>query len=83
VATIPAEVLLREREKEGWFDVVDANGAPVAEGAKIKVGFKYTPVEEDDLYTRGMSQDSAVPRTYFPMRKGGRVTLYQVGLIGQ
>lgn len=76
-ARIPAEVLLKEREKEGWFDVLDPNGNIVAEGAKIKLGFKYTPMDEDEIY-KGMTKESAVPRTYFPMRKGGRVTLYQV-----
>ncbi|GAQ78336.1 phospholipase D [Klebsormidium nitens] len=73
---IPAEVLLKEREKEGWFDVINTNGNPAAEGAKIKLGFKYTPMDEDEIY-KGMTRESAVPRTYFPLRKGGRVTLYQ------
>ncbi|XP_002988389.2 phospholipase D delta [Selaginella moellendorffii] len=58
---------------ETWFDVVGSG----KEGAQLKISIKYTPVEQDKNYQHGVGAEGAVPRTYFPLRKGCSVKLYQ------
>ncbi|WZZ41285.1 hypothetical protein YC2023_037544 [Brassica napus] len=74
---IPTEELCSENRIEGLFPIL---GKPCEEGAVLSLTIQYTPVERMRLYQTGVgygNECEGVPGTYFPLRKGGRVTLYQ------
>lgn len=65
---------------EGTFPILNASGHPCKLGAVLTLSIQYTPVEKMTLYGDGVGSDpkhNGVPGTYFPLRRGGKVTLYQ------
>lgn len=77
---IPVEELYSATKVEGSFPVLNASGKPCKEGAALSLSIKYTPTERISLYHMGVGSGAdyhGVPGTYFPLRKGGKVTLYQ------
>ncbi|CAM8997174.1 unnamed protein product [Rhodiola kirilowii] len=65
---------------EGSFPVLTQNGKPCKEGAVLILSIQYTPIEQVNMYKQGVGAGPryiGVPCTYFPLRKGGQVTLYQ------
>lgn len=76
---IPVEKVLNGGVVSGWFDVVNSQGKLIKNGAQLELTASYVPVEQDLVYTRGVAggDSHAVPHTYFPCRKGCRLTLYQ------
>ncbi|KAH7437060.1 hypothetical protein KP509_05G054500 [Ceratopteris richardii] len=71
---------LYSQEIEGSFQLCGKDGKPLKAEVKLQVSMKYCPVEKDPLYKDGVGKGpdyKGVPRAYFPLRKGGRVTLYQ------
>uniref|UniRef100_J3N493 Phospholipase D n=2 Tax=Oryza brachyantha TaxID=4533 RepID=J3N493_ORYBR len=77
---IPAEKLLAGERIEGIFDVLEPNGKPCARGAVLRLSIQYIPVARLTMYHHGVIAGPdclGVPNTYFPLRRGNRVTLYQ------
>lgn len=76
---IPVERVLNGGVVNGWFDVLDSQGRQTKHNAQLCLCASYVPVEQNLIYTQGIAgEDShAVPSTYFPSRKGCRLTLYQ------
>lgn len=74
---ISARPLMNGGAVDGWFDLLDKGGKPCHEGAKLRLSARYIPVEQSVIYNQGIGSAHAVPNTYFPLRKGCRVTLYQ------
>lgn len=77
---IPVEQLCSGTRVEGFFPLLSTNGKPCKGGAKLSLSIQYTPVEKVALYSHGVGAGphyEGVPDTYFPLRKGGKVTLYQ------
>ncbi|KAK4786811.1 hypothetical protein SAY86_010644 [Trapa natans] len=77
---IPVEQLLSENIVEGAFPILGANGGPCKPGATLSLSIQYTPVEKQGLYHQGVGPGPTyvgVPATYFDLKKGGRVVLYQ------
>ncbi|XP_010325303.1 phospholipase PLDb1 isoform X1 [Solanum lycopersicum] len=65
---------------EGTFPVLNSSGKPCKEGAVLTLSIQFTPMERVPLYHGGVGGDheyQGVPGTYFPLRRGGKVTLYQ------
>ncbi|KAL9265393.1 Phospholipase D beta 2-like protein [Drosera capensis] len=55
-------------------------GKPCKPGAVLSISIQYTSMEELSFYHHGVGAGPeyvGVPGTYFPLRKGGTVTLYQ------
>jgi phospholipase D1/2 len=75
--TISAKLLLDGGVVDGWFDVLNNDGKPCHAGAKLRVSARYHPVEHTLVYAHGAGTALGVPNTYFPLRKGCRLTLYQ------
>jgi len=75
--SIAAKLLLHGGVADGWFDLVNKEGKPSKEGAKLRLSARYIPVEQSVIYSQGVGSAHGVPNTYFPLRKGCRVTLYQ------
>ncbi|KAK4365301.1 hypothetical protein RND71_016659 [Anisodus tanguticus] len=77
---IPVEQLCSGELIEGTFPVLNSSGKPCKEGAVLTLSIQFTPMEKIPLYHGGVGGDreyQGVPGTYFPLRRGGKVTLYQ------
>lgn len=77
---IPVEQLISGNKVEGFFPILNASGKPCKKGTVLKLSIQYTHVDKVSLYSNGVGSGpyyEGVPDTYFPLRKGGRVTLYQ------
>ncbi|MCO5606249.1 hypothetical protein L7F22_060436 [Adiantum nelumboides] len=77
---IPAELLLTQQIEDRVYDLCGRDGKPLKSGAKLRISLKYSAVETDPLYKDGVGKGpdyKGVPKTYFPLRKGCCVTLYQ------
>ncbi|KAK3014997.1 hypothetical protein RJ639_007250 [Escallonia herrerae] len=84
-ALIPAARIATGELISGWFPVLAASGKPPKPDTALKVELKFTPCDENELYEHGIAGDPAhlgVRHTYFPLRKGCAVTLYQDAHIG-
>ncbi|KAL6004705.1 Phospholipase D beta 1 [Asimina triloba] len=78
--SIPAQDLYSSERIEGTFAVLSSGGKPVKNGASLSVAIQYIPIEKQSSSGRGVGSAPdycGVPGTYFPLRRGGRVTLYQ------
>ncbi|ESQ38295.1 hypothetical protein EUTSA_v10029240mg [Eutrema salsugineum] len=65
---------------EGCFPILNSSGNPCNPCAVLSLSIQYTPIEKMRLYQMGVgfrNKCVGVPGTYFPLRKGGRATLYQ------
>lgn len=67
---IPAEQLLSGMKVEGAFPILNDSGKPCKSGAVLSLSIQYASISNMTLY-------HGVPGTYFPIRKGGQVKLYQ------
>ncbi|XP_048229820.1 phospholipase D beta 1 isoform X2 [Ricinus communis] len=77
---IPAQHLITGMKIEGTFPILGPNGKPCKPGAELTLSIQFTPVEQMEIYKHGVGSGPdyrGVPGTYFPLRKGGKVTLYQ------
>lgn len=75
---IPVEKLCHDTKVEGFFPILNTNGKPFKTQTILNLSIQYTPVDKVALYSNGVGGDfQGVPATYFPLRKGGKVTLYQ------
>ncbi|KAJ4712932.1 Phospholipase D [Melia azedarach] len=77
---IPVEKLYSGEKIEGAFPIINSSGEPCNPGAALSLSIQYTPVENLPHYHRGVGSGpdyTGVPGTYFPLRRGDKVTLYQ------
>lgn len=77
---IPVERLVSGMKVEGTFPILNSSGKICKPGATLTLSIQYTPIENLTFYNQGVGSDpdhQGVPGTYFPLRRGGRVTLYQ------
>ncbi|RAL46242.1 hypothetical protein DM860_016675 [Cuscuta australis] len=77
---IPVENIHGGGKVEGFFPILSSNGKPSKAGAVLSLSIQYTPMEQLNIYQFGVGagpEYTGVPGTYFPLRNGGKVTLYQ------
>ncbi|KAL2235254.1 phospholipase D beta 1 [Sesamum indicum] len=77
---IPVEQLISGARIEGTYPIIGANGKQCNPGAELSLSIQYIPMDRVPLYHGGVGGDlsyQGVPGTYFPLRRGGTVTLYQ------
>ncbi|CAL5397941.1 unnamed protein product [Camellia sinensis] len=80
VVTIPVEHIYSEEQVQGVYPILSSNGKPCKPGAVLSLSIQYTPIERLSIYHHGVGAGPdyfGVPGTYFPLRRGGTVTLYQ------
>nr|XP_011463801.1 PREDICTED: phospholipase D beta 1-like [Fragaria vesca subsp. vesca] len=81
VVGISAQQLFSDIKVEGAFPILEAtSGKSCTPGAVLSLSMQYTSIENLAFHNRGVGSDpdhQGVPGTYFPLRKGGKVTLYQ------
>ncbi|WOL07514.1 phospholipase D gamma 1-like [Canna indica] len=78
--SIPAEWIYSGERIDGVYPIFDSNGKQCKKGSVLRLVIQYFPVERLSMYHHGISADPyycGVPGTYFPLRKGGNVKLYQ------
>ncbi|KAK1304551.1 Phospholipase D beta 1 [Acorus calamus] len=78
--TIPAEQLVAGGRVDGLYPILGENGKPCKAGATLRLAIQFFPIGKLSMYNRGLGSGpdyKGVPGTYFPLRMGGRVTLYQ------
>lgn len=79
-ATVPVSFITSGEPFDKWLYVVDPYSQSDDPKPQIHVAFKFTPVDDNPVYKDGITGDRlsrGVEDAYFPMRKGGQVTLYQ------
>ncbi|EHA8586565.1 Phospholipase D delta [Cocos nucifera] len=79
-ATIPAASIASGSLISDWFPVIGPSGRPPMPRSALRVSMRFTPVEDNPAYRNGIPGDpeqKGVRDTYFPLRKGGMLTLYQ------
>ncbi|CAK8560922.1 unnamed protein product [Lathyrus sativus] len=80
IAVIPVEQIYSGEKILGTYPILTSNGKPCKQGAVLSVSTQFIPVEKLTIYHQGVGAGPdyiGVPGTYFPLRKGGTVTLYQ------
>ncbi|CAN1828963.1 Phospholipase D delta [Linum perenne] len=73
VVEVPVEQIIPGDKIDDWFPLVGHSGNCLKPYPELRVSIQFKPVGENPLYKDGVG----VPNTYFPLRKGGYVTLYQ------
>ncbi|GFQ07551.1 phospholipase d delta [Phtheirospermum japonicum] len=77
---ISAEKIASGEEISGWFPVISSTGTPPKRDTALRLQMRFVPCEQNPLYNHGIAGDPlyrGVRHTYFPLRKGSSVTLYQ------
>ncbi|PKI74861.1 hypothetical protein CRG98_004633 [Punica granatum] len=80
VVEIPVTKLLSGNVINDWFPIISHYGSPLKPYPELHISVQFKPVGENRLYLDGIGAGpdcKGVPNTYFPLRKGGNVTLYQ------
>ncbi|CAB80782.1 phospholipase D-like protein [Arabidopsis thaliana] len=80
IVTIPVEQIYSGARIEGTYSIRDSNGKPCKPGATLSLSIQYTSMNKLSVYHSGVGAGpyyQGVPGTYFPLREGGSVTLYQ------
>ncbi|XP_023633853.1 phospholipase D delta isoform X2 [Capsella rubella] len=79
-AKIPVRDIASGERISGWFPVLGASGKPPKKETALYIDMKFTPFDQIHSYRSGIAGDperKGVKRTYFPVRKGSQVRLYQ------
>ncbi|CAN7000107.1 unnamed protein product [Brassica oleracea var. botrytis] len=80
LVTIPVEQIHSGARIEGTYSILSSNGKPCKPGATLTLSIQYTSADKLSVYHSGVGGGPSyqgVPGTYFPLREGGNVTLYQ------
>ncbi|CAM8997425.1 unnamed protein product [Rhodiola kirilowii] len=80
IVEIPVAKLLSGKVVDGWFPIASHFSVPLKPYPELHISVEFRPVPEIPLYCNGVgcaSDYQGVPNTYFPLRKGGSVRLYQ------
>ncbi|KAK4411338.1 Phospholipase D beta 1 [Sesamum angolense] len=78
--SVPLEHIYGGGKIQGFFPILNASGKPCKVGAVLSLSIQYNPIEQLSIYHHGIGAGPhypGVPGTYFPLRRGGTVTLYQ------
>lgn len=71
VVEISVQKILSGNIVNDWFPIIGQHGNCLKPYPELHISVKFTPVQDI------VRDYSGVPSTYFPLRKGGNVTLYQ------
>ncbi|XP_047070608.1 phospholipase D delta-like isoform X2 [Lolium rigidum] len=81
VASIPVEQITPGDMVSGWFPISGHYSNHMKASPELHLSIQYKPFDQNPLYKDGVGADGTenigVPNAYFPLRKGGRVSLYQ------
>ncbi|EYU24262.1 hypothetical protein MIMGU_mgv1a021891mg [Erythranthe guttata] len=72
-AFVSAKKIVMGELIDEWFPVVGTDGTHTA----IRLQITFTPCNINPIYANGIAENYAVMCSYFPLRHGGKLTLYQ------
>ncbi|KAK6156492.1 hypothetical protein DH2020_010740 [Rehmannia glutinosa] len=78
-ASIPVQELIDGKEVNTWLEILNEIHKPIHGHSKIHVKLQFYDVTRERCWSRGLKSPNfpGVPFTFFPQRKGCKVTLYQ------
>ncbi|KAM0949801.1 putative phospholipase D [Dioscorea sansibarensis] len=77
---VPAAQVASGKVIEDWFQVIGSTGRPPKPDSALHLRMQFFPVESNPLYGNGVAGDpekKGIGGTYFPLRKGCSLKLYQ------
>ncbi|MED6106363.1 hypothetical protein PIB30_004138 [Stylosanthes scabra] len=80
IAFVSADKILTGETLSGWFPIIGTSGRPPKPNCAVLLEMKFKKCEDSPLYRSSIAPEPdrfAVRDTYFPVRHGGSVTLYQ------
>ncbi|XP_061361286.1 phospholipase D delta-like [Gastrolobium bilobum] len=80
IATVSAERIKSGETISDWFPIIGSFGKPPKPDCAVRLEMKFTSCEDSPLYRSGIAPGPdrfVVKDSYFPVRRGGSVTLYQ------
>ena len=80
IASVSAHQIASGETINDWFPIIGSFGKPPKPDAAVRIEMSFTKCEENPLYRCGIAADPdhfGVRNCYFPVRRGGSVTLYQ------
>lgn len=80
IATVSAQKILSGDAISDWFPIIGSFGRPPKPDCAVWLEMKFTRCEDNPLYCSGVAPDRdrfVVRDSYFPVRHGGSLTLYQ------
>ncbi|KAL8059308.1 hypothetical protein ABFX02_03G077500 [Erythranthe guttata] len=77
VATVAASRIAAGETIDEWVPVIGPYGKPHKPDSAVRLEIKFTPCHTNPIYLNGISEDHELKESYFPLRHGGKVTLYQ------
>ncbi|XP_058220621.1 phospholipase D delta-like isoform X2 [Rhododendron vialii] len=77
VAAVPAERILSGEVIKEWFPIIGSHGKPPKPDCAVFLEMRFVPCDENPVYNNSDPGRFDVDRSYFPVRHGGNVTLYQ------
>nr|XP_043617437.1 phospholipase D delta-like [Erigeron canadensis] len=82
-AIISAKWIVSGELIEDWFPILGPLGKPPKPKAALRLKLKFSPCEDgDDKSSSGSHESLGLSKSYFPMRHGCDVTLYQDAHVG-
>ena len=78
-ATVSAERIRACDSISEWFPILGFDGKPPKPDCAIYLEMRFIPSDSNPLYTRGIvnPDNFGIKQSYFPVRRGSSVTLYQ------
>ncbi|KAF3446841.1 hypothetical protein FNV43_RR12021 [Rhamnella rubrinervis] len=80
IASVQAQRIISGETISDWFPIIGSFGKPPKPDTAVKLEMRFTRCDDNPLYHYGISADPdsfGCRDCYFPVRKGGSVTLYQ------
>ncbi|KAL6511903.1 hypothetical protein OROGR_021500 [Orobanche gracilis] len=77
VAAMPAKKIASGDLIDEWITVMGTCGKPHMPDSAIHLQMTFTPCHTNPKYLNGISENYSLRESYFPLRHGGKVTLYQ------
>ena len=80
VVAISVDKIIAGNKINDWFPIIGHHGNCLKPYPELRLSIQFRPVRDNPLYKDGVGAGPdylGVPNTYFPLRKGGSVTLYQ------
>lgn len=77
VAAVPAERIFSGEVIKEWFPIIGSYGKPPKPDCAVFLEMRFVRCDENPVYNNSDPGRFDVDRSYFPVRHGGNVTLYQ------
>ncbi|CAA3025109.1 phospholipase D delta-like [Olea europaea subsp. europaea] len=77
VATVSAKRIASGEFIDEWVPIIGSYGKPPKPDTAIRLQMTFIPCSKNPIYSNGILEDYGLKKSYFPLRHGGKLTLYQ------